>query len=523
MSIYSFHELPVPLHQKDSAKQKLARELRIREHEIQDFKILRYSLDSRKKNAPHWSFNVQFKYAGALLSHPRLSLAAPVAETLKDDPYYRSIPFPQEIAIVGAGPAGLWAALHFLRCGFRVHLYEQGKPVEERMKDIRRFFINRELNPYSNVLFGEGGAGTFSDGKLNTRSRNIFSQTVLEDMVAAGISEEILTFAKPHIGTDKLFYLLKNLRRQILELGGQIHFESRLEDIQTSAGRLSQIRVNGKWLSAEALVLASGHSAREVYALLRDRGVALESKAFAMGVRVEHPQALINACRLGKNTDTRITGSAEYALIAKTLNDTSAAYSFCMCPGGVLVPCASEAGTLATNGMSHSHRRGPWANGAIVVPIPASASLWGNLNAQRNLEQKAFEIGGKNYAAPAQTIEAFLHQKTDLKLPHSTYPCGLVPSNHWEWLGKEICTSLAEGFQNFERKIPGFIKNGLIVSPETRTSSPLRICRQNDSLESVSTPGLYVIGEGAGYAGGIVTSAADGVRLACRARKEKTV
>jgi uncharacterized FAD-dependent dehydrogenase len=258
--------------------------------------------------------------------------------------------------------------------------------------------------------------------------------------------------------------------------------------------------------------------------------VTLESKAFAMGVRVEHPQSLINMRQLGLNVDTRLIGAAEYFLATPTINKTSSAYSFCMCPGGVLVPCASEPGTLATNGMSYSRRNGAFANGAIAVPItagaegfdiPSSGSLVGGLDLQRKIETDAYNVGGKNYAAPAQTIKSFLAHREDKILPKTTYPCGLTPSNLWDWMDKTICQSLAEGFQNFDRKIPGFINEGLIVAPETRTSSPLRITRNNETLESVNTQGLFVLGEGAGYAGGIVTSAADGVRLAHYARRCK--
>ena len=435
----------------------------------------------------------------------------------------------KKVVIIGAGPAGLWASLHLLRRGFTVDLYEQGKHVEERFRDIRRFFVDRKFNAHSNVLFGEGGAGAFSDGKLNTRTRNIFSETVLRDMVEFGIDESVVTFAKPHIGTDRLVLMLRKIRAEIVQLGGKFHFNTALEDIEISDGKVNAIKIRdvstansaASWKSCEALVLATGHSARDIYTMLHARGVALESKAFAMGVRVEHPQTLINMRQLGRGVDTRLTGSAEYFLATPTLNKTSSAYSFCMCPGGVLVPCASEPGTLATNGMSYSKRNGWAANGAIVVPVEASETLFGGLEFQRKIERDAFDVGGKGYAAPAQTIKAFLAHHADKSRPKSTYPCGLAACNLWDWLDKKICKSLAEGFLNFDRKIPGFIEEGLIVAPETRTSSPLRITRNNDTLESINTQGLFVLGEGAGYSGGIVTSAADGIRLAVRAKKSR--
>ena len=549
MFTYRYRELAVALEKKGEVRSALAKTLRVNPEEIFNLEIERFSLDSRRKGDLRWSYNVIFdlkRKIRATGNNARgLIESKREIRSLDEEPGKSSVPMAGHVDIIGAGPSGLWAALHLLRKGFSVDIYEQGKQVEERFRDIRKFFVDRKFNAYSNVLFGEGGAGAFSDGKLNTRSRNLFSETVLKDMVEFGVDESVVTFAKPHIGTDKLVLMLRKLRAEIVRLGGQIHFSTTLEDIEIKNGRICAIKLKetkderrktkddvviGYWKSCEALVLAVGHSARSVYELLFARGVQLESKAFAMGVRVEHPQTLINKRQLG-NVDTKLTGAAEYFLATPTLNKTSSAYSFCMCPGGVLVPCASEPGTLATNGMSYSRRNGTFANGAIAVPItagaegfdiPSSGSLFGGLDLQRKIESDAYNVGGKAYAAPAQTIKSFLAHREDKSLPKSTYPCGLVQSNLWDWIDKTICNSLAEGFQNFDRKIPGFIEQGLIVAPETRTSSPLRIPRNNETLESVNTKGLFVLGEGAGYAGGIVTSAADGVRLAHFAKKEKS-
>ena len=551
MFTYRYRELAVALEKKGEVRLALAKTLRVNPEEIFNLEVERFSLDSRRKGDLHWSYNVVFDLKRKVRAtgnnargfiESKREIRSLDAEPLKD-----TVAMASHVDVIGAGPSGLWAALHLLRKGFSVDIYEQGKQVEERFRDIRKFFVDRKFNAYSNVLFGEGGAGAFSDGKLNTRSRNLFSETVLKDMVDFGVDESVVTFAKPHIGTDKLVLMLRQIRAEIVRLGGHIHFNTSLEDIEIKHGRICAIKLReisacagmtsagagiaeSHWQPCEALVLAVGHSARSVYELLHARGVTLESKAFAMGVRVEHPQSLINMRQLGLNVDTRLTGAAEYFLATPTINKTSSAYSFCMCPGGVLVPCASEPGTLATNGMSYSRRNGAFANGAIAVPItagakgfdiPSSGSLFGGLDLQRKIETDAYNVGGKVYAAPAQTIKSFLAHSEDKTLPKSTYPCGLVPSNLWDWMDKTICQSLAEGFQNFDRKIPGFINEGLIVAPETRTSSPLRITRNNDTLESVNTQGLFVLGEGAGYAGGIVTSAADGVRLAHYAKKEK--
>ncbi len=568
MFTYRYRELSVALAKKGKYREALAKELRLHPEEIFNLQVERFSLDSRRKGDPKWSYNVIFdlkREVRATGNHAKgLVAATRDKESLEADPQKNSVAMPGHVDVIGAGPSGLWAALHLLRKGFAVDLYEQGKCVEERFRDIRRFFVDRNFNAYSNVLFGEGGAGAFSDGKLNTRTRNLFVEQVLHDMVEFGVDESVVTFAKPHIGTDRLVLLLRELRAEITKLGGKIHFSTALEDIEIKDGRIAAIQLRdvskesvilseaptgaksiyetsqlvdlvelgskeqdlylnsstSYWKPSEALVLAVGHSARSIYEMLHARGVALESKAFAMGVRVEHPQQLINMRQLGLNVDTKLTGSAEYFLATPTLNKTSSAYSFCMCPGGVLVPCASESGTLATNGMSYSRRNGPFANGAIAVPIAASDKLFGGLEFQRKIESDAYAVGGKSYAAPAQSIKAFLAHREDKSLPKSTYPCGLVQSNLWDWMDKTICKSLAEGFQNFDKKIPGFIEEGLIVAPETRTSSPLRMSRNNETLESVNTKGLFVLGEGAGYSGGIVTSAADGVRLAHYAKKE---
>ena len=547
MFTYRYRELALPLDKKGEVRFALAKTLRVNPEEIFNLEVERFSLDSRRKGDLRWSYNVVFdlkRKVRATGNNARgLIESKREIRSLDAEPGNSTVPMPSHVDIIGAGPSGLWAALHLLRKGFTVDIYEQGKQVEERFRDIRRFFVDRKFNAHSNVLFGEGGAGAFSDGNLNTRSRNLFSETVLKDMVDFGVDESVVTFAKPHIGTDRLVLMLRQIRAEIVRLGGKIHFSTCLEDIEIKDGRICAIKLKetkderrktkddvaiGNWKPCEALVLAVGHSARDIYQLLHARGVQLESKAFAMGVRVEHPQSLINMRQLG-NVDTKLTGAAEYFLATPTLNKTSSAYSFCMCPGGVLVPCASEPGTLATNGMSYSRRNGAFANGAIAVPItagaegfdiPSSGSLFGGLDLQRKIESDAFNVGGKAYAAPAQTIKSFLAHREDKSLPKSTYPCGLVQSNLWDWMDKTICQSLAEGFQNFDRKIPGFINEGLIVAPVTRTSSPLRITRNNETLESVNTKGLFVLGEGAGYAGGIVTSAADGVRLAHYAKKE---
>jgi len=468
-------QFKVPLSQKNDIPQVIEN---ILGKKVFNVHIERLALDCRRKGNPHYVCNASFNCE-----------TPPNASTKTLPKKHKTMP--NEISIVGAGPAGLWAAYSLLLKGHKVNLYEQGKPVEERFRDIRRFLKGGIFLENSNIFFGEGGAGTFSDGKLNTRSRTEFSQAVLGDLIDLGANEEIAYLSKPHIGTDQLQFLIKKMRKRILELGGKIHFESCLQDISVRDNCLNSICINKKWQTCETLVLASGHSARGVYAMLQAHGVALEGKSFAVGVRIEHPQSFINETRFGKGVDYKLTGAADYTLTGKT------AYSFCMCPGGVVVPCASEPCGVATNGMSYSHRNSPYANSALIVPYKVEKSdVKSGIAFQRELEQRAFEMTGKNYSIPKQSAENFLAKKNEI----------------WDLMPENISISLETALYEFEKKMPGFIKKGLLMAPETRTSSPLRIVRKENG-ESVSVSGIYPIGEGAGYAGGILTSAADGVRL----------
>jgi uncharacterized FAD-dependent dehydrogenase len=476
-------QFKVPLSQKNNIHEVIEK---ILGEKVFNVHIERLALDYRTKGNPHFVCNATFNTEKV----PR----NPDSETLLEK-YKKNSEMPGEVSVVGAGPAGLWAAYGLLVKGCTVNLYEQGKSVEKRFRDIRRFLKGGIFLEHSNIFFGEGGAGAFSDGKLNTRNRTDFSQAVLGDLIKFGASEEIAYLAKPHIGTDRLQFLLKKMRKRILELGGKIYFESCLQDISVSGDCLNSICINRKWLPCEALVLATGHSARNIYDMLNVHGVFLEGKSFAVGVRIEHPQSFINESRFGKGVDCKLTGAADYMLTGKT------AYSFCMCPGGVVIPCASEPNGIATNGMSYSRRNSPFANSALIVPCNVDKSdIKSGIALQRQLENAAFEIAGKNFSVPRQSAESFLAKKDDGCNLHDFMP------NH-------ICSALKTALYEFEKKIPGFIKNGVLFAPETRTSSPVRILRKENG-ESVSVGGIYPIGEGAGYAGGILTSAADGLRLA---------
>ena len=444
------------------------------------------------------------------------------------------------VDVIGAGPSGLWAALHLLRKGFSVDIYEQGKQVEERFRDIRKFFVDRKFNAYSNVLFGEGGAGAFSDGKLNTRTRNLFVEQVLHDMVDFGVDESVVTFAKPHIGTDRLVLLLRELRAEIAKLGGRIHFSTTLEDIEIKDGRIAAIQLRdvskesvilskrsaskdlylnsstSYWKPCEALVLAVGHSARSIYEMLHARGVALESKAFAMGVRIEHSQKAIDIAQYGR--ERGILPAADYGLHVHLPNGRSA-FTFCMCPGGQVFAAASEAGGVVTNGMSFSARDGENANSALLVGVkpedfPGEGVLAG-MYWQREIEQLAFRLVGGTYAAPSQLVEDFLagRKSTGPGSVQPSYRPGVVWTDLQFLLPDIICDTLRTAIPELGKKLAGFdAPDAVLTGPETRSSSPVRILRGADFSSVFS--GLYPCGEGAGYAGGITSAAVDGMRCA---------
>lgn len=418
------------------------------------------------------------------------------------------------VVIIGAGPAGLFAALTLIEHGIKPIIYERGKEVSARKRDIALLNRNEGLNPESNYCFGEGGAGTFSDGKLFSRSKKRGNmQRVMELFHYFGAPDTVLYEAHAHIGSDKLPTIIKNMRECILAHGGEIHFETKIESLSQITNHKSQI------------ILAIGHSAHDTYRMLAAEGVALETKGFAMGVRAEHPQRLINKL-MYHSTNVEYIGNASYSLVTQV--DGRGVYSFCMCPGGHIVPAGSEAGSCVVNGMSASHRNSPYANSGMVVQInpediPGDDPLRG-LEFQEALERLAYseahnsQLSIVNYqlsTAPAQRLKDFVEGRASKDLPACSYLPGIVPSRLDQWLPVHIGKRLQRGFRDFERKYPGFLTNeAVILGVESRSSSAVRIPRDPESLESISTPGLYPCGEGAGYAGGITSSALDGINAA---------
>ena len=466
---------------------------------------------------------------------------------LYEPPVYQDVHEAERQAIIiGAGPAGLFAALTLLEHGIKPIIYERGKEVSERKKDIALLNRNEGLNPESNYCFGEGGAGTFSDGKLFSRSKKRGNmQRVMEIFHYFGAPDTVLYEAHAHIGSDKLPTIIKRMRECILEHGGEIHFETCVTSLKAISGQPGQTCI-----SRFPIILAIGHSAHDTYRMLAAEGVAMETKGFAMGVRAEHPQELINRLMYhlgkphltspqGRNTPLegekegviKYVGNASYSLVTQV--DGRGVYSFCMCPGGHIVPAGSAEGMCVVNGMSASHRNSPYANSGMVVQInpediPGDDPLRG-LEYQEELEREAFRqvqaqpaplnppMKGGRSSAPAQRMRDFVEGRASKDLPACSYLPGIVPSRLDQWLPAAIGKRLQQGFRDFDKKYPGFLTNeAVIVGVESRSSSPVRIIRDPETMESVNTPGLYPCGEGAGYAGGITSSALDGINAACR-------
>ncbi len=442
-------------------------------------------------------------------------------------------PLPRPI-VIGTGPCGLFAALILAQMGFRPIVLERGKAVRERTVDTFGLWRRRQLNPESNVQFGEGGAGTFSDGKLYSQVRDPLhhGRKVLSEFVKAGAPEEILYVSKPHIGTFRLVTIVEHMRASIIELGGEIRFSSRVDDllIETDSEGQRHLRgvilASGEQLRADHAVLALGHSARDTFAMLAERGVYLEAKPFSIGFRIEHPQSLIDQARFGSQAGHALLGAADYKLVhhcqGRHPGQGRSVYSFCMCPGGTVVAAASEPERVVTNGMSQYSRNERNANAAIVVGIdPVDYAAYGSgplagIALQRHWESRAFVDGGSNYSAPAQRVEDFLKARasTGFGTVQPSYTPGPRPTDLGESLPDYAIAAIREALPAFDRQIRGFaMADALLTGVETRTSSPLRI-RRGDDCQSLNTRGLYPAGEGAGYAGGILSAAIDGIAVA---------
>lgn len=508
----------------DMLQSAAAKKLKIPADALYKVRLVKKSVDARDKSRVHFVCAVQAQLSGneeKLVQRQRgrgVQIVEKVVYQLPTGRNTRTRP-----VVVGFGPAGMFAALILAQCGCRPIVIEQGEPVEKRALSVAAFWRTGKLNPGSNVQFGEGGAGTFSDGKLTTGTKDSRIQKVLSELISAGAPPEIAYEAKPHIGTDKLPDVVKTIRETILSLGGEIRFETKVTGFQSQAGAMTGLTLScadgsRETLPCEQVVLAMGHSARDTFETLLVAGVAIEAKAFAVGARIEHPAEMINKVQYGSAADVSLLGTAEYKL-ACHLDNGRGVYTFCMCPGGTVTGAASEPGMVVTNGMSSYLRDGENSNSAVLVGVTPEDFGTGPLDGvafQREIERKAFQAAGGNFNMPGQKVGDFLSGRPSAGFG-TVRPTGgpaVAPGEIGACLPKLVTDSMAAGILRMDRFLKGFaMADAVLTAPETRSSSPVRILRGEDR-QSLTMKGLYPCGEGAGYAGGIMSAAVDGIKTA---------
>lgn len=498
-----FQVTPEQAVDKQFLKNRIARELKV---PYRDFEYVwnRRSIDARSRQVKiNCSFLVYLD--GEPIPEPVRFVSRDVHNATK-------------VGIIGSGPAGLFAALRAIELGWKPIIFERGKDVRSRRRDLAKLNKESVVNNESNYCYGEGGAGTYSDGKLYTRSKKRGDiQKALEWFVHFGAKEDILVDAHPHIGTNKLPQIIVAMREQIRQAGGEVHFESKVTDILTEKGKVTGVEVNHeKVFNFDQVILATGHSARDIFDLFVRKGWELNAKPFALGVRIEHPQSLIDTIQYHGRGNDEFLPPASYSLVTQV--EGRGVYSFCMCPGGIVAPCATQPGEVVTNGWSPSKRNNPFANSGIVVSIDPEDLQGGSndplccLKFQQEVEQKCWEAAGKTQQVPAQRMVDFVENRRSESLPKSSYQPGMVSMNLNEVLPDFVASSLRRAFLDFGRKMPGYLTNEAVLhAPESRTSSPVQIPR-NEKLEHPDVNGLYPCAEGAGYAGGIISAAIDGMK-----------
>ncbi|MBM3115812.1 NAD(P)/FAD-dependent oxidoreductase [Jeongeupia naejangsanensis] len=524
-------EIKLPLnHAEDELRAAVLAKLGIKPAELIDFSVFQRAYDARKKAniLQVYSLDCEVRNEAALLK--RFANDRNVQPT--PDMAYRFVAqapanIPKRPLVVGFGPCGLFAALVLAQMGFRPIVLERGKAVRERTKDTWGLWRKRELNPDSNVQFGEGGAGTFSDGKLYSQIRDprFLGRKVIKEFVEAGAPEEIAYVSKPHIGTFRLVSMIEQMREKIIALGGEIRFNSRVQDLilEPAGDDPRQIRgvvlADGSTIESDHVVLALGHSARDTFEMLHGHGVFMEAKPFSVGFRIEHPQSVIDAARFGPSAGHPILGAADYKLVHHASNGRTV-YSFCMCPGGTVVAATSEEGRVVTNGMSQYSRNERNANSGFVVGIDPKdypGGVLAGIEFQRQLEARAFVVGGSNYNAPAQLVGDFLEGRasTDAGSVTPSYTPGVTWTDLAQTLPAYAIEAMREAIPAFDRQIKGYsMADAVLTGVETRTSAPLRITRGKENYQSLNVRGLFPAGEGAGYAGGILSAGVDGIEVA---------
>ena len=497
------------------------KKLKIKSSDLVKYYIYKESIDARKGNISFvYTVDVQVKNEDKVLNK-HVKDVVKIKELKYEGVESGTEKLDKRPVIIGSGPAGLFAGLVLAQRGYKPLLLERGLDVDKRSEDIDLFWKERKFKNNSNVQFGEGGAGTFSDGKLTTRIKDIRCRKVLEELVNFGSPEEILYSHKPHVGTDILKGVVKNIRNEIIRLGGEVRFDSKVTDICRVDNGIESITINdNEVIETNIVILAIGHSARDTYEMLHERGVHIIQKPFAIGARIEHPQELINKSQYKDFHNHPRLGAADYRLIEHTSNGRTA-YTFCMCPGGSVIASASNEGQVVTNGMSEHARDKDNANSAFLVNVVpgdfGSDHPLAGMYFQEKYERLAYELGGQNYNAPVQLVGDFLNDRISTKIGSvkPSYEPGYTFVDLRECLPQFVTETMKEALSGFDRKIKGFAMNDAVLTAvETRSSAPIRIVRDEETLESINTRNLYPCGEGAGYAGGIVTAAVDGIKCA---------